>query len=219
MIRPRRVLTAGLLTTLLTALLVAGCDGGGDEPNEEDANGVDTREMLLIDDDVPGATTAKDVDELVPATFCSLIGRAESRLRSYADGDLSVREIQVDTPNGEATVESAVFNVKRSALRSILLTNGVEVGIRSCSSRPMERGDQTETMAALTGLPDGCVGFSSTFTGKATEHTARAYAMVGSVVVVVGVRTSGAEPPDVPIADLVSTAVAKAQSVVNSERA
>lgn len=156
--------------------------------------------------DVPGEGEPTEVDELSRTSYCGDIAKAEARALRFAGDAYTVRELAA--ADG-VTVESAVYDVKRADARLLLFGQGFARGVQTCGA--FFTNTLTGTFSPLTDLPADAVGYSLVIEGGAPRVQQRAYAMVGSNVVVVGARRDGNEPLDVPIADLIAKAVSKVE--------
>ncbi len=139
-------------------------------------------------------------------SYCGDIAKAEARALRFAGDAYTVRELAA--ADG-VTVESAVYDVKRADARLLLFGQGFARGVQTCGA--FFTNTLTGTFSPLTDLPADAVGYSLVIEGGAPRVQQRAYAMVGSYVVVVGARRDGNEPLDVPIADLIAKAVSKVE--------
>lgn len=195
-----------ILTTGSTVLV--GCSIGDDG---EDAPST-AAGLVLAEDEVPGATSSDDVEELETLTICGLIGRPEGRLSTFADSQ-AVREVVVDPSIGATTVTVAVYEGISAQTREVMIFAPLEQGVETCSQdSPLERGSIVESMTPLTGLPDGAVGYSSQLTDQGTpEAVERAYASVNGHVIVVGAQQVGGDETGVGLNELLSTAIEKVE--------
>lgn len=201
-----------LVAVLVVGMMVAGCtsDGSNDEGEKESSGAAD---LLLVEEDVPGAASSQDVDTLEALTTCSPIARPEGRLETFADEGHAVREIVTETSVGTATVVAAVFDGLSRATREEMIFANLAQGIEVCSrDSPIERGDIVEQMTPLTGLPEGAVGYSSQITDHGVpEAVERAYAIVGTKVVVVGARRVDGDETGVDVMGLLTAAIEKVE--------
>ncbi len=190
--------------------------------SETDVEGTEMSEisnLLLTLSDVPEARSESLVQELFPTYFCADINRAEVSTQRFADGNFAIREFEA----GGLIIESAVFELGVRANRAQLFDRGLVRGTGDCSRdrELVQRPGLDVTFSPVTSLPDEAVGYTMTVEGTGEPGTKpeaggprvqqRAYALVGSQVVIVGVRRDGLDPPDVQIADLLTAAIAKVE--------
>lgn len=204
---------------LAAAIVVAGCTS--DDPSDEGDDNVSSAaaELLLTQDEVPGAISAEDVAELETPSICGPVTRPASRLNTFADSS-AVREIEVETPAGATTVSVAVYEGISASTRQTVIFSNLERGIEVCTrDSPVERGaNLVESMTRLDGLPDGALGFTSRISDKGTpEILERAFVVVDGRVLAVGTRHVGDDKETgVDIHEMLSAAIEKAERVANS---
>jgi len=192
-------------------VVVAGCTGE-DPGGDLDLDPPDAAGLLLTRDEVPGAVAAEDVAKLRVWSVCGPVTRSVSRLDTLADS-AAVREIQVETPAGPTTVSVAVYEGMSATTRQVMIYAGIEQGIELCTrDSPRERGAVRESMAPLTGLPEGALGYRSQITDQGKpEIVESAFAEVNGTVLVVQAHHAGADETGVEILDLLAAAIEKAE--------
>jgi hypothetical protein len=213
-------LTWQVVGSLAAAIVVAGCTN--DDPREEGDDVAGTAELLLTQDDVPGAISAEDVADLERFSVCSPITRPEGRLSTFADSS-AIREIEVETAAGAATVTVAAYEGMSASTRETMIFSNLENGVEVCTrDSPIERGESlVEVMTPLDGLPDGALGYTSRISDKGTpEIVERTFAAVDGTVLVVGARHVGDDKQTgVDIHELLSAAIEKMERVAQNQDA
>lgn len=175
--------------------------------------------LLLTQEDVPDAISVEDVADLTTQSNCSPVTKPEGRLSTFADS-YAVREIEVEAPEGAATVFVGIYEGLSAATRRMMIFANLDQGIEICArDSPHEYGEGfAETMTPLDGLPDGALGYTSRFLNDGTpEIFERAFTVIDGRVVVVGAQHVGDdEATGVDIHELLAAAIEKVEQVANT---
>ena len=154
--------------------------------------------LLLQTSDVTGATSGLDAGDLDLTGFSDPLSGTERALRRQAGGRFAARRFLLPTGAGDAVVETAAYGLPRTtaadALLSQLRTFTADV-VALDPSCPLGNSGRGGVFCDLPGLAAGEVGYRLrvTASGETVEHRARAWAVIGRTVLLVGARTTGPE--------------------------
>ena len=211
----RRVPWSRMVAGLLVVQLTAACTSGDASQDGDDMASPERIAALLLEQDqVPGATAARDVEQLEQTAYCTTVVSTERDLRRQADGRTAVREFTVPGPAGEVVVETAVFELDRTTAAQDLLTqlrtfSGDCIAVDPAT--PLGNDESNGVFSPLPGTPADAVGYALAVGGtRGGGERTRAYAVVGSTLVVVGARSEG--PLEVAVPDLLAAAVARVEA-------
>lgn len=185
---------AAVSVVLVVLAGLAAC-GGEDEPGG-----------VLHEDDLPAVARAVDGKNLPAVAVCGAIKDAEFSITIGNQPAAVTREFTLESGD---YVGSSLLGTPRRYGTSEKAVARVADAIQECAV-PDAAGD--ETFTALTDLPDGAIGYRSTSTTSNGPRVGeRVFVTRGDRIVVVGTRHDGDGDPDVDVAELLPTALDRAE--------